>query len=99
MDKEYFISEKFENIYLAELLGFTVEVLGQAERGKVFEFQSDKHEDFLVISFDSSFNEQEKANKENLILVPFVSAYIQTIDFEAKNLILKLPENFLSVFR
>ena len=96
--KEYFISKKAENIYLAELIGFTVEIAGHAEWGRVLEFQSDKQTDFLALSFNSVFNQGEKANKDDVILVPFVSSYIQTIDFEKKKMVLNLPENFLSVF-
>ena len=97
LDKKYFESKKGELIYLAELLNFNVEILKHDKKGQLIEFQSDKHQDFLVISFFSNF--KKNPNKDFVILVPFVSAYIQKIDFKNKKLILDLPENFLSVFK
>ena len=96
LSKEYFKSKKSEDIYLAELLDFNIEILSYNKKARLLEFQSDKHQDFLVISFNP---EGEEVNKDSILLIPFVSTYIHVIDFEKKKLVLKLPENFLTVFK
>ena len=93
--KEYFTSKKGENIYLAELMGFDVFVSDYGEVGKITEFQSDKYQDFLVVADNLG---RDKLEKTHIYLVPFVSDYIQKIDFKEKKLTLNLPENFLSLF-
>ena len=96
--KEYFTSKKGDDIYLAELLGFEVEVSGYGAIGKVLEFQSDKYQDFLALSSGLDKDKPVVSDKCRACLVPFVLDYIQKLDFEKKRLLLNLPENFLSLF-
>ena len=99
--KEDFISAKGEDIYLMELLGFDIFSTGYGKLGKVIQFQTGKKRDFLVVSSDSNKKtaEAQLLSESQNYLVPFVSTYIQKIDFEKKELILNLPKNFLSLFR
>ena len=89
LPKKLFKSKKGENIYLAELLSFHVEVSGYGNIGMIQSFQSDKHQDFLLV---------KKRNSPNQILIPFKEHYIKDIQFSKKTLILDLPDNFLEVF-
>ena len=97
LSKNYFISKKGDDIYLAELLGFEVETV-RGEKGRALEFQTDKYQDFLTVAFSSS-GDSDRDQSSSVCLIPFVSAYIKTIDFENKKLVLNLPENFLSLFK
>lgn len=96
LNKQHFISQNGGDIYLAELLGFDVFILNEGGQiGRVIKFQSDKYQDFLVLSDLNSGTSDENNN----VLVPFAVDYIHKIDFEHKKLILDLPENFLSIFK
>ena len=169
LEKSLFKSQKGSEIYLAELIDFSVSILGQEGEGRVLYFESDgKTQDFLVVAFSameetlntshlksssinlkkeklkdkflssevtdtSSETQQRKkelkdkslspdlfnktagsyqkksdlnrednlkiTQKDHIYRIPFVSAYIQKIDFQNKKLILDLPENFLSLFK
>ena len=98
LPKEYFESKKGDNIYLAELIGFEVEVSGYGVIGRIFEFQSDKYQDLLVISSSLDKNQLTVSGQSRDYLIPFVLDYIQKVDFEKKRLFLNLPENFFNVF-
>ena len=95
LDKKDFISQKGENIYLAELLYFDVE-LSKGQLGQILAFQSDNHQDFLVVC---KREPDGTLNKPSPYLIPFVPSYIQEIDFKKKKVILNLPDNFLSLFK
>ena len=88
-------AEAEDSFYLMELLGFTVEIEGEQGRGSVLHFESDsKNQDFLIIEFPTK---QEKLDKKTYS-IPFVQAYIKEIDFKKKQILLKLPKDFLSLF-
>lgn len=89
LPKKLFKSKKGEKIYLAELFSFNVEDLDQGSIGNIRAFQSDKHQDFLIV---------QKNKTSSKILIPFVSSYIKNIDFSKKTVVLDLPENFLKIF-
>ncbi|MCY4321343.1 MAG: ribosome maturation factor RimM [Bdellovibrionaceae bacterium] len=95
LNKQYFIKQKTEEIYLAEFLDFDVFILKGRYIGKIIKFKSDKYQDFLVLSESQNKN----FDKENNILVPFTIHYIHKIDFEHKNMVLNLPKNYLSLFK
>ena len=94
LDKKLFESKEKDSFYLAELLDFVVEIEGQKGKGFVLYFESDKkNQDFLVIEFFNS------VKKKGIYSIPLASAYIKTIDFKNKRLILKLPDQFLEIFK
>ena len=94
LSKDYFSSQKGNEIYLTELTHFKIKVLGYGELGEILGFQSDKHQDFLVVAVDGSVD----SNQAPTCLIPVASSYIKKIDFKKKELVLSLPDNFLSVF-
>ena len=89
LPKKLFKSQRGEKIYMAELISFAVEVLDQGLIGNIQSFQSNKHQDFLLVQ------QKEKASK---IPIPFVSSYIKNINFPEKTIVLDLPEDFLKIF-
>ena len=84
-----FKSQKGEEIYLAELTSFCVEIVNQGEIGQIQSFKSDKFQDFLCVT-------NNKLNTE--ILIPFTESYIKDINFSKRRLILDLPKDFLKLF-
>ena len=85
--KKHFRSRKGQFLYLCEVLGFAVFLKGEKTVfGKVDHFVSNSHQDLLAIQ-----------TKKDIVLAPFVHDYIQSIDFNRKELHLKLPEDFPGV--
>jgi len=94
LEKDLFKSKQKDCFYLAEILGFTVEIEGEKGEGSVLYFESDKKaQDFFVIEFLNSLN------SKNIYSIPFVYEYIKKIDFENKHIILQLPDQFLEIFK
>ena len=95
LDKNLFQSKASNSFYLMELLGFSVEIEGEQGKGSVLHFESDsKNQDFLIIDFPT----RQKAFHKKSYSIPFVKTYIKKIDFKKKEVFLKLPSNFLSLF-
>ena len=69
--------------YLFELQDFAVHVRNKGRIGEIKQFSSHKGQDILLIQ-----------QKNNEIPIPFVEAYIETIDFQKKRISLNLPEGF-----
>lgn len=89
LPKKLFKSKRGERIYLAELISFHVEILNQGDIGEIRAFQSNKHQDFLIVQHNKTSSET---------LIPFVSSYIKNIDFSKKKIVLNLPKDFLKTF-
>lgn len=89
LSQKIFQSKKGEGIYLSELASFHVGFVQSKRTGIVQSFQSHANRDFLQV--------QLKGGKQT-VLIPFVKAYIQDIDFSKKKLTLNLPDNFLELF-
>ena len=88
LPKKLFKSPKGEEIYLAELLGFFVYVLNK-KIGIVDSFKSSGFQDYLRV---------KKHGQKKITPIPFVSSYIDKIDFFNKKIFLKLPDHFLDLF-
>lgn len=90
---EEFVSESGDEIYLNEVLGFTVrEVLKEGappkeDLGTIVEFMSTGAHEILVVK------DLKDPEKEHLI--PFVEAFVPDIDFENKVVLVDLPEGLL----
>lgn len=104
-DREAFQSEDF---HLFEVLGFLVQLQMETalkSLGYVSHFLSHSHQDLLVVKCDGSNNAETSLKSEKYSIlknkkqveIPFVSSYIQSIDFEKKKIILKLPKGFPGV--
>ena len=91
LPRQVFQSKKGEGIYLSELIGFECFVYGGKKRlkklGEVDHFLSHSHQDLLVI----------RDSDGQYLEAPFVSAYIQSIQFKKKQIIFNLPDNFLKL--
>ena len=97
LDKNLFQAESEESFYLMELLGFVVEVEGEKGKGSILRFESDsKNQDFLIIDFPAEDNKENL--KRKTYSIPFIKAYIKKIDFKKKQILLKLPTDFLKLF-
>ena len=81
---EFLVSEKGETIYLREIQGFRVFTKQKGEVGTVENFASNGAQDLLVIK--TNWGEFE---------VPFVEAFVERMDFEAREIHLDLPEGLL----
>ena len=79
----HFQSKKGESFYLSELLGFRV-YQSEQQLGFIDHFLSHSHQDLLAV----------KSLSQEIIEIPFVSAYIESVDFNKKTLKLKLPPCF-----
>ncbi len=106
----YFDSTAFqsENFHLFEVLDFLVQIQQEKELknlGYVSHFLSHSHQDLLVVQcVDSIDLEQERSSRnerrhsiskhKQQVEIPFVSSYIQGIDFKEKKIVLKLPKGF-----
>ena len=95
LDKNLFQSQSSHSFYLMELLGFSVEIEGDQGKGSVLHFESDsKNQDFLIIDFPI----RGKTLHKKSYSIPFVKPYVKKIDFKKKEVLLKLPSDFLSLF-
>lgn len=81
---EFLVSQPGEEVYLKEVHGFRVFTKAKGEVGTIVGFSSNSAQDLLVIN--TNWGEFE---------VPFVEAYVENIDFEAKEMHLDLPEGLL----
>ena len=101
----YFSAEAFrsEHFHLFEILNFLVQIQKEKELknlGYISHFLSHSHQDLLVvkcISAGKNQNVKSKTSHSKQVEIPFVSSYIQSIDFKEKKIILKLPEGFPGV--
>lgn len=82
--EEFLISEIGETIYLKEIEGFKVFTKEKGEVGRVTGFASNTAQDLLIVT--TSWGEFE---------IPFVEAYIDTLDFDSGELHLDLPQGLL----
>jgi 16S rRNA processing protein RimM len=80
-------SKKGETIYLNEILGFDV-LLSEQCVGQVESFGSNGPQDLLVIR-----------NEEHLFEVPFVTHYIESIDFDGKKIHMNFPSDLIDINR
>ena len=84
---EYMVSKPGEGIYLREIKGFRVITKHKGEVGTIEAFATNSVQDLLVIR--TSWGDFE---------VPFVEAFVENIDFDAKVIHLDLPEGLLGEF-
>ena len=82
LSKTIFKSQEGEFIYLAELTGFSVEIKGQTV-GHIQGFSSNGVQDYLEISTEKS-----------PLSVPFISDYIEDVNFTKRHIKLLLPSEF-----
>jgi 16S rRNA processing protein RimM len=80
IDKTYLETEKGDEIYLQEVKGFAV-YDGAKELGPIIGFSSNNVQDLLVVEY-----------KDKKIEIPFVKAFVEKIDWDAKKVFLNLPE-------
>ena len=93
VSKNSFQSEEVKSFYLMELLGFAVKIEGEQRRASLLSFETDsKNQDFLVIKLRGDKSGNKKYS------IPFVKNYIKKIDFQKKEVHLKLPTDFLNIF-
>jgi len=103
----YFNSETFqsEHFHLLEVLDFLVQIQvgGKVKNlGYVSHFISHSHQDLLVVKYLSAEKDQSFKNtikysimkNKKQVEIPFVSSYVQSIDFKERKMVLKLPEGF-----
>lgn len=83
-------SQPGEALYLVEVLGFQVFLQKESEGplGLITGFSNNGVQDLLVV--------ESKDGKKTE--VPFVEAFVQNIDYEKKQIVLNLPENYLEIF-
>lgn len=79
------VSKKGDTIFLSEIKGFTVENAGAAV-GPIKAFASNGPQDLLLVEYQG----REAA-------IPFVEAFLEGIDFEARIVRMNLPEGLLEV--
>lgn len=83
--KNILVSKKGETPYLIELLGFEVydsDVL----LGTIHSFSSNSEQDLLVVESNTRFFE-----------IPFVEPYVLKTDYEAKQIMMVIPEGLLEL--
>ncbi len=80
----FLISKPGETIFLREILGFKVSTKARGEIGPVVKFSSNVAQDLLVV--DTAHGQFE---------IPFVEAFIVKINYEAKTILMDLPEGLL----
>lgn len=85
--EENFVSEKGENIFLGEILGFDIYDKDDLV-GKVEGFSSNGVQDLIVV---------KAGGKHKEILIPLIEAFIRKIDFETSSVEMDLPEGLLTV--
>lgn len=81
---EFFVSQKGESIYLREIEGFTVKTKDRGDVGPIVAFSTNGVQDLLVV---------KTANGE--FEIPFVEAFVQNIDYDAKLIEMDLPLGLL----
>ncbi|MCM2282032.1 MAG: ribosome maturation factor RimM [Bdellovibrionaceae bacterium] len=81
---EFLVSEAGEQIYLAEIENFKVDVEGRGEIGRITGFSSNGIQDLLVVATDKGEFE-----------IPFVDAFVQEIDYENETIRMSLPIGLL----
>lgn len=81
---EFLVSEKGEAIYLREIQGFKVFTKAKGEVGTVENFASNGAQDLLVVR--TNWGEFE---------IPFVEPFVESIEFDKRELHLDLPEGLL----
>lgn len=83
--KKILVSRKGDTPYLIEIMGF--EVFDQEQIiGVVQNFSSNTEQDLLVVESPIRFFE-----------IPFVEAFIDSIDYENKKIFMKIPEGLLEL--
>lgn len=82
--KEFLRSEPGEAIFLQEIHGFRVITQAQGEVGTITGFGSNGIQDLLNV-----------ATKHGEYEVPFVEAFVQKIDYKAREIHMDLPEGLL----
>ncbi len=85
LPRALFQSAPGEMAYMSEFLGFAAEAEGYGALGHVASFQSAGPQDFLEI---------KRAGAAEPFLIPFAAEYIESADFSARRLKLKLPPGF-----
>ncbi len=83
--KSLLVSKKGETPYLIEILGFEV-FDSENLIGQIQSFSSNNEQDLLVVESLTRFFE-----------IPFVEAYIDEIDYDAKKIKMKIPEGLLEL--
>jgi len=82
---EYLVAEEGVSIFLKQIAGFKV-IDGDKELGVIKDFATNTAQDLLVVQ-----------GSEKEILIPFVEAFVKTIDFDQRTLFLELPEGLVTV--
>ena len=99
----YFEAFQSEHFHLFEVLNFLVQVQMEKELkslGRVSHFLSHSHQDLLVVKGSPSekpSHDEARYSMSKQVEIPFVSSYIQSINFKEKKIILKLPKGFPGV--
>lgn len=86
LPKSYLQSKKGENIFLGEILGFTVVDSRLGKVGPITGFSSNGVQDLLEVSYNG-----------NTHLIPLVEAFIERIASAEKTLYMNLPEGLLEI--
>lgn len=87
VDESTFISEEGEDIFLSELLNFTV-IENKNNLGQVIGFLSNSAQDLLLVEKDTEQFE-----------IPFVEDFIIEVNYEKKTIEVELPEGLLEINR
>lgn len=82
--EEFLVADKGEQPFLREVEGFQVVTQAQGAVGTVTGFSSNTVQDLLVVK-----------TKDGEFEIPFVEAYVESIDYDAKVLNLDLPLGLL----
>lgn len=82
--EEYLVSQKGEALFLAEIEGFTVHTKEQGELGPVEGFSYNGAQDLLVVR-----------TKTGEFEIPFVDAFVEKIDYNARAIFMNLPFGLL----
>ncbi len=82
--ESFLVSKPGEQIFLREILGFTVSTVAKGEIGKVVKFSSNVAQDLLVV-----------ATKKGEFEIPFVDAFVKKMDYKAGTILMDLPEGLL----
>lgn len=82
--ESFLVSNPGEQIFLREILGFTVSTVAKGEIGKVVKFSSNVAQDLLVV-----------ATKKGEFEIPFVDAFVKKMDYKAGTILMDLPDGLL----
>lgn len=77
-----------EAIFLKQILDFTVVDSEGQVLGQIIDFATNGAQDLLVL---------RRASNDRRALVPFVDAFITAIDFDARRVIMELPDGLLEL--